>query len=69
MFSESCPEFGDVGKGALAQILVAGDKQVLHVECQSGYDLIGPPKILCINGQWEHDQKPQCSKRKYILSN
>ncbi|KAJ9598175.1 hypothetical protein L9F63_011137, partial [Diploptera punctata] len=61
--TETCPEFGDVGKGAVAKVINVADKQVLHVECQPGYELIGPPKILCVDGQWEHNQKPQCSKR------
>jgi len=55
----------DVGKGVITQMLV-GDKQVLHVGCQPGYDLIGPPKILCVDGHWDHPQKLQCSKRKSI---
>ncbi|XP_069677754.1 sushi domain-containing protein 4-like [Periplaneta americana] len=58
-----CPEFGDIGKGATTQVIVVGDKQALHIECLPGYDLIGPPKILCVDGEWEHIQKPQCSKR------
>lgn len=55
----------DVGKGVITQMLV-GDQQVLHVGCQPGYDLIGPPEILCVNGSWDHLQKSQCSKRKSI---
>lgn len=56
----------DVGKGVITQMLVVGDKQVLHVGCQPGYDLIGPPKILCVDGHWDHLEKLQCSKRKSI---
>lgn len=63
-----CAEVVDVGKGVITQILVAGDKQALHVGCQPGYDLIGPPKILCVDGHWDHIQKLQCSKRKSISS-
>lgn len=59
-----CAEVVDVGKGVITQILVVGDKQVLHVGCQPGYDLNGPPKILCVDGHWDHLQKLQCSKRK-----
>jgi hypothetical protein len=63
-----CPEFGDIGKSVITQVLVVGDKEVLHVECEPGHDLIGPPTILCVDGYWEHVQKPQCSKRKSISS-
>jgi hypothetical protein len=56
----------DVGKGVITQMLVVGDEQVLHVGCQPGYDLIGPPKILCVDGHWDHLQKLQCLKRKSI---
>jgi hypothetical protein len=63
-----CPEFSDVGKGVITQVLVVGDKEVLHIECEPGHDLMGPPKILCVDGHWEHVQKPQCSKRKSISS-
>ncbi|GFG37799.1 hypothetical protein Cfor_11617, partial [Coptotermes formosanus] len=58
-----CTEVVDVGKGVITQIIVVGDKQVLHVGCQPGYDLIGPPKILCVDGHWDHLQKLQCAKR------
>jgi hypothetical protein len=64
--TSGCPEFVDIGKGVVIQVLLVGDKQVLRIECQPGHDLIGPPKILCVDGQWEHIQKPQCSKRKSI---
>lgn len=62
-----CPQFGEIGKGVIIRELGVGDKQVLRIECQPGHDLIGPPKILCVDGQWKHIQKPQCSKRKSMF--
>jgi hypothetical protein len=64
--NSGCAEVVDAGKGVITQMLVVGDKQVLQVECQPDYDLIGPPKILCVDGHWDHLQKVQCSKRKSI---
>ncbi|XP_065158267.1 sushi domain-containing protein 4-like [Atheta coriaria] len=62
----SCATFDDIEHGVIS-LEQADDysnlQQVLHVRCNPGYDLFGPPKILCINDSWKIDQYPKCIAR------
>lgn len=59
-----CPSYKEVEHAAILLLeQIAGDdesQQTLHIQCNPGYELVGPPKILCIHGQWEQTKRPQC---------
>nr|CAD7404613.1 unnamed protein product [Timema cristinae] len=66
-FGVDCPEFGGIENGKITKI-VSSNIQALHIECEQGFDLIGRPKVLCNDGQWEQIPRPQCAKPKEALS-
>lgn len=53
------------GKITLLENIVSDDisQQTIHIQCTLGFDLVGPPKISCIDGQWEQTVRPHCVAR------
>lgn len=62
-YGTDCLDFGPIEHGSVRVIEHHShyDFQTgVHVECDPGYDLIGSPKIMCIEGEWEQHSRPKC---------
>ncbi|XP_067011464.1 membrane cofactor protein [Anabrus simplex] len=60
-FSADCPDYGEIEHGMT--LMENNGIPALRIQCDPDYDLIGRPKILCNDGQWENIPRPQCAKR------
>ncbi|XP_025836857.1 sushi, von Willebrand factor type A, EGF and pentraxin domain-containing protein 1 [Agrilus planipennis] len=69
--TQECPDYriqhGDIDHGSF-KIVDSGDnidlsQQTIHITCDPGFDLIGPPKVWCVDGQWEQHVRPHCVAR------
>lgn len=61
-----CPEFGKVDHGTVRLIeneLFFNSRMEIQIECDSGYDLTSSGKIICENGEWQQQIRPQCIPR------
>ncbi|KAF5277595.1 hypothetical protein FQA39_LY06088 [Lamprigera yunnana] len=63
-----CSDFGQIEHAAISLMVESAlndnvSQQTIHIQCGIGYDLEGPPKIQCVNGQWEHTVQPRCVSR------
>lgn len=60
-----CPTFPEVENGTvIVRTNELPDFPVTaHITCNTGFDLSGPPKVLCIDGNWEDTMHPQCIAR------
>lgn len=64
-----CSEYGQVEHAMISttvENLLMEDisqQQTVHIHCAVGYDLEGPPKIPCVNGEWEQTVRPRCLAR------
>uniref|UniRef100_A0A1B6DSP0 Sushi domain-containing protein n=1 Tax=Clastoptera arizonana TaxID=38151 RepID=A0A1B6DSP0_9HEMI len=56
-----CFEFEELENGNVT-IIDSNNIQALHVNCFPGYHLVGRPKYICNNDQWENVSKPKCVK-------
>lgn len=62
-YGTDCLDFGPIEHGSVRVIEHNAhyDFQTgVHVECDPGYDLVGSPKIMCIEGEWEQHSRPKC---------
>lgn len=65
-YTNDCPEFGQVEHGTVRLVendLFLATQVEVQVECETGYDLISPTKIICEDGQWKQHTRPQCVPR------
>lgn len=58
IFIDFCSDFFEVenGKVNIPKTLPL----TAYIECNPGFELIGQPKILCIDSHWEHNILPKC---------
>ncbi|XP_063237481.1 sushi, von Willebrand factor type A, EGF and pentraxin domain-containing protein 1-like isoform X2 [Bacillus rossius redtenbacheri] len=61
-YNVDCPDFGSIENGKTSKI-ENSNIQSLHIDCLPGFYLIGRPKVLCNDGQWEQIPRPQCAKQ------
>lgn len=60
-----CADFGQI-ENARIQLVTHQNilhYQILHIECNIGYELIGRAKIVCNNGIWDPEERPRCESR------
>lgn len=61
-----CLDISDIENGNTT-ILELNSQHELHFTCFPGYKLVGKSKIICYNGQWENEPKPQCVRGRSIF--
>lgn len=56
-----CSDFSEIKNG---QVTTFQSTPIsVKIECNPGYDLVGPPKILCIGNPWDAKNYPKCVAR------
>lgn len=56
----SCPDYGKIEFGKINTIKLDNLDEVVYVECEEGYTLVGRHKFLCTDGQWVRSTRPKC---------
>lgn len=64
-YDKDCSNFPQVDNGT---VVIRSDELsdysvTAHITCKIGFDLIGPPKVLCIDGKWRDTIHHQCIAR------
>lgn len=64
-YSINCPPFPNVenGKVLKRESELLNFRITAHIACLVGFDLVGPPKVLCVDGKWKFSVHPQCIAR------